>query len=226
MLAVFLMFGSNLSAMAQDKEEKARKEAIEKAEKRQKEDKEHVEKEMKVRKEFLEKEMRAAMQEKEFTLQEMEIHLDELTDHMSEMEVYFKDGGSMVIPSPPEKNVVFMSDEWMPFGQGSQTQLTLRNSFRGGSDSSTGTFDVEEGVKRIRCMISGKVKSGEIKITIKYPGGKTFKDMTINSSAEVTFSQTVNIKEGKEASKYVGSWEYSIEAAKAEGNYMMQISTF
>ena len=204
LLAAFLLFGSNLIGMAQEKEV--------------------VEKEMKVRKEFLEQDMEQIMQNKDFALQEMEIHLDELNDYMSDVEVIFEDG-SLVIPNAPDKNVVFFSDEWAHFGQDSQTQLTLRNSFQGSSDSSTGTFDVEEGVKRIKCMISGKVRSGEIKISIKYPGGKSFKKMTINSSAEVTFSQTINFKNG-DTTKYIGSWEYSIEAVKAEGNYMLQISTY
>jgi hypothetical protein len=108
--------------------------------------------------------------------------------------------------------------------QPSQSQLTLRNTFQGGSDTSQGTFEVEEETRRFRCMINGKVRSGTITIKISYPGGKSFKDLTINSSAEVSFSQVLNISEGK-GDKYIGEWEYEVKADKAEGTYMLQIST-
>jgi len=39
-------------------------------------------------------------------------------------------------------------------GQENQSQLTLRNSFDGESDSSEGEFDVDESTTHIRCMIN------------------------------------------------------------------------
>ena len=110
------------------------------------------------------------------------------------------------------------------YGSANQTQLTLRNTFRGGSDESKGEFEVSKETRRIRCMINGRVQSGAIEIKINYPDGKVFKELTINSSAEISFTQSMNIKEGQE-SKYVGSWKYQVVADKAEGNYLLQIST-
>jgi hypothetical protein len=111
-----------------------------------------------------------------------------------------------------------------PEERGSQSQLTLRNSFSGGSDSSKGEFDVDADTRQFRCMISGKVRAGEIIIKVLYPGGKVFKELTITSSAEITFSQSLTFNEGSE-DKYVGSWTYEVEAEKAEGNYTLAIST-
>jgi hypothetical protein len=108
--------------------------------------------------------------------------------------------------------------------QDSHSQLTLRNSFKGGTDSSKGEFEVDSGTTHFRCMINGKVRSGEITIKVLYPGGKVFKDLTINSSAEISFSQSLSIKSDK-AAKYIGSWQYEIKAEKAEGSYVLQIST-
>jgi hypothetical protein len=105
-----------------------------------------------------------------------------------------------------------------------QTQLTLRNSFNGGSDNSKGDFDVEKGTRYFRCMINGRVRSGKIYIKVEYPGGKIFKELTITSSAEINYSQSLAIREGEEA-KYLGTWKYTVESEKAEGNYMLQIST-
>ena len=110
------------------------------------------------------------------------------------------------------------------YGQESQSQLTLRKSFRGTTSTSKGEFDVEPEIRQFRCMISGSVKSGEILIGVEYPDGKTFKELVINSSADVNFSQSISIKEGEEK-KYTGSWSYVIKADEAEGNYMLQIMT-
>ena len=73
-------------------------------------------------------------------------------------------------------------------------------------------------------MISGSVGSGEIFIGIEYPDGKTFKELVINASADINFSQSISVKEEDEK-KYVGSWNYVIKADEAEGNYMVQIMT-
>ncbi len=73
-------------------------------------------------------------------------------------------------------------------------------------------------------MISGKVRAGEIIIKVLYPGGKVFKELTITSSAEITFTQSLTINEGS-GDKYVGSWTYEVRAEKAEGNYTLAIST-
>ena len=108
--------------------------------------------------------------------------------------------------------------------QNSQSQLTLRNSFSGSTDSSKGEFEVGEETHHFRVMITGKVKSGDIQIIVKYPSGKVFKDLTVNSAAEITFSQSLTFKEGEE-SKYIGSWKYEVKAVSAEGNYTLQIMT-
>jgi len=119
----------------------------------------------------------------------------------------------------PEDTYVFSS-----YGQENQSQLTLRKTFRGTSNTSEGEFEVESGIRHFKCMISGSAKSGEIFIGVEYPDGKTFKELTINASADINFSQSISIKEG-EAKKYTGSWRYVIESDKAEGNYMLQIMT-
>ena len=107
-------------------------------------------------------------------------------------------------------------------GQGNQSQLTLRNTFQGESGNTNGDFEVEAGVKHIRVMINGKVKNGEITIKIQQPGGKEFKSMTLDAAAEVTYSQSLTVKE-EDTKKYVGSWSYSVKSDKAEGSYMLQI---
>jgi len=110
------------------------------------------------------------------------------------------------------------------FGQESQSQLTLRNSFNGETLASTGEFEVDQSASHLRFTVNGKVRHGEISIRVLYPGGKVFKDLTINSSAQITFSQSLTIKE-EEKKKYVGTWKYEVKTKTAEGNYMLSIMT-
>ena len=109
-------------------------------------------------------------------------------------------------------------------GQENQSSLTLRNSFNGTSDTSQGEFDVDESTSHIRCTINGKVRSGKINVKVLYPGGKVFKDLSITSSAEISFTQSLSIKE-EELKKYAGTWRYEITADKAEGNYILSFMT-
>jgi hypothetical protein len=109
-------------------------------------------------------------------------------------------------------------------GQDNQSQLTIRNSFDGDTDTAEGEFDVDESTKHIRCTINGKANAGKINIKVLYPGGKVFKDLSITSSAQISFSQSLSIKE-EEKKKYIGSWSYRITADKAEGSYTLSFMT-
>jgi hypothetical protein len=109
-------------------------------------------------------------------------------------------------------------------GQENHSSLTIRNSFNGETDSSEGEFDVDESTTHIKCTINGKVRSGKISIEILYPGGKVFKDLSITSSAEISFTQSFTVKE-EEKKKYVGAWSYEIKADKAEGSYNLSFMT-
>ena len=110
------------------------------------------------------------------------------------------------------------------FGNESQSQLTLRNTFNGETISSDGEFDVDENTSHIRFTANGKVRQGEISIRVLYPGGKVFKALTINPSAQINFSQSMTIKE-EERQKYAGTWKYEVKTKTAEGSYMLSIMT-
>ena len=109
-------------------------------------------------------------------------------------------------------------------GQENQSQLTIRNTFNGESDESDGTFDVDENTSHIRCTINGKANSGRINIRIELPNGDIFKDLSITSSAQISFSQSLSIEESKKK-KYVGAWTYEITADDAEGSYTLSFMT-
>lgn len=204
LVIAFLIAGSHV--MAQDEEGEFKKQ------------KAKQEEELRARKEMLEQQKQIVVMERQHAQQarEMESQVRELSRARESSRARY------VSPSSG-----FYGDGQFftgMYGRENQSQLTLRKSFREATSTSKGEFDVESNIRHFRCMISGEVRSGEIFIGIEYPDGKTFKELTINSSADINFSQSISIKEGEEK-KYTGSWNYVIKAVKAEGNYMVQIMT-
>jgi hypothetical protein len=171
-----------------------------------------MQEEMEIRKQMLE-EQQEQMKEMEIQFAEQYRDMEERSGEPSRTSVSFRSSG-------------YEHDPILPYWglQENRTELTLRNSFRGGSDSSKGEFDVEKGTRLFRINIHGRVRSGEITVKVKYPGSKVFKELTITSSAEINYSQSLTIKEGEE-DKYIGTWTYEVNAEKAEGDYILQISS-
>ncbi len=180
-----------------------------------------------------------AQQEKKMQMKEMEMQLKkqqlEQERKASELEKIYEVQARTSARSSGrarENSVIYtrpyVSDEGAYFiqsyGQESQSQLTLRNSFNGETVNSSGEFEVDEKTTHFRLTANGKVRHGEISLKVLYPGGKVFKDLTINSSAEITFSQSLTIKE-EEKNKYIGTWKYEVKTKTAEGNYMLSIMT-
>ncbi len=72
--------------------------------------------------------------------------------------------------------------------------------------------------------IEGECKTGTIKITIFEPSGKKFKEIIIDQSANLTWTQSFFYGLGKE---YQGIWKAKVEAINANGYYTLSfIDTF
>jgi len=131
-------------------------------------------------------------------------------------------------PAQPAQSAFSYSsgeDVYIMSGSGSgssSSQLSLSKSFDGQSSENDGAFDVDETIRYIILQLSGRVEEGEIEMTITQPDGKVLKDLTINNSADVQFSQTIKISE---EDKYYGQWGYSVKAKKAKGHYKLSIRT-
>ncbi|KPK85318.1 MAG: hypothetical protein AMS27_07755 [Bacteroides sp. SM23_62_1] len=104
------------------------------------------------------------------------------------------------------------------------TQLMLSKHFSGESVSKSGNFTVDEGIRSLRISIQGSIRNdGSITITIYSPGDDLFKEMEIDNSADIHWSQVINI--GDNVAKYIGEWTYEIETDEAEGMYNLSITT-
>ena len=215
-LLVMLMTGFVLQAQNSQEAQKKEKQA---QEEQKKQEQQIRELEMQLKKQQMEWEMQMKRQqmEQEKINAELERAYEEQarsTGRAKERSfVYTSPGGS-------DEGTYFIQS----FGQESQSQLTLRNTFSGETLTSEGEFDVDESTRQIRFTANGKVRHGEIAIRVLYPGGKVFKDFTINSSAQITYSQSLTIKE-EEKKKYVGTWKYEVKTKTAEGSYMLSIMT-
>lgn len=201
-VAVMLMMG--FTAQAQTSQEAQKKQQLE-------QEKQMKEMEMQLKKQQLEQEKKMAEMEKAYTEQARD------ASRSRERAFIYASPGSTGFA---DEGTYFISS----FGQENQSQLTIRNSFDGNSDSSEGEFDVDESTRQIKCTINGKANSGKISIKVLYPGGKVFKDLSITSSAQISFTQSLTIKD-EEKSKYIGAWTYKVIADKAEGSYSLSFMT-
>lgn len=104
------------------------------------------------------------------------------------------------------------------------SKLMLSKRYSGQSTDKSGTFDIDEGVKKIRLSISGVVVVGKITLALYLPGNKELKTLVIDNSANIDWSQSINITDGED--KYYGKWTYMIKAEAVEGEYTMSISTY
>ena len=186
------------AAMAQSKDEQAAKEA----------------------------EMKAKQEQIEFQRQQMKeqqvktMELEKVYAEQARAAARARSAERVYIPSTGISGEPF----FYSFGQENQSQLTLRNSFNGETVSSAGDFVVDDNISHIRLTINGKVRHGEISVRVLLPDGKKFKDLTINSSAEIAFSQSLTLKD-EDKNKYVGAWKYEVKTKTAEGNYSLSIMT-
>jgi len=191
---LFILLGS--VAMAQTKEEKAAQEE-----------------EMKAKQEQIEFQRQEMKEQQHKTMELERVYADQAREASRAKRTYVRSTGFDESPY-----FIYSSS------QENHSSLTLRNSFDGETDSSEGEFDVDESTTHIRCTINGKVRHGKINIRVIYPGGKVFKDLSITTSAEISFTQSLTIKE-EEKKKYVGSWQYKVSADKAEGSYNLSFMT-
>jgi hypothetical protein len=104
------------------------------------------------------------------------------------------------------------------------SRLTLSKRYDGETVSKKGVFSVESTTTKFRLSIDGSVKSGTIKVTVLLPDGKAFKTINIDDTADIHWSESINIKEGE--NKYHGDWKYEISTASAKGSYHLSLATY
>ena len=109
-------------------------------------------------------------------------------------------------------------------GSERNSRLMLSKRYTGQSIDKQGTFEVDDDITKLKISIDGAVESGSITVSLIYPDGKPYKSLTMDDSADIHWSESLNIKEGE--NKYYGTWKYRISTKQADGSYNLSINTF
>jgi len=167
-----------------------------------------------------EKKAQAQMEKQQAEMEKQQAELEMKIQRMMESQEELRDKaraysvGTAVVPG----------SYFFPGGSGSSSsQLSLSKSFDGESKSNEGSFNVDESVRHISLSLNGSVKEGSIKITIQLGNNDIIKDITIDESADIQFTQSIKISEDEK--KYYGNWTYLVEAKQAKGQYRLSINT-
>jgi hypothetical protein len=85
-------------------------------------------------------------------------------------------------------------------------------------------FDVEKTAKSVVMSVNGDCKSGEIKIRITMPNGKTYSEILIDESGNLNWRKSFNITDTDNQDK-TGEWKYQISSNKATGFFKISLQT-
>ena len=123
--------------------------------------------------------------------------------------------GAILITTKRGKKYIISTEE-------KSSRLILKKSFDSESLTKKSNFKVEEDQNKIKLSISGSCSSGKIAISVLLPSKEVFKNIEIDPSADVEWSQTIRFLEEKD--KYIGNWSIEINVINAVGNYYLKIS--
>jgi len=87
------------------------------------------------------------------------------------------------------------------------------------------TFDVEPTVGTVVMAVNGDCKSGNIRIKIVMPNGKTYSDIVIDEFGNLNWRKSFKISETENKDK-AGAWKFEISADKATGFFKISLQTY
>lgn len=110
-------------------------------------------------------------------------------------------------------------------GDGERTTWDFSRYVKEASFSKQYSFDVEKSVGTVVMTVMGDCKSGEIRVKIVMPGGKTYSDIVIDESGNLNWRKSFTISENENKDK-AGEWIFKIDAAKATGSFKISLQTY
>jgi type II secretory pathway pseudopilin PulG len=119
-----------------------------------------------------------------------------------------------------------MDFNWRPFnGDTERTTWDFSKSVKETSFSRDYTFDVESTANTVVMSVNGDCKSGEIRIKIIMPNGKTYSDILIDEFGNLNWRKTFTISDTENKDK-AGAWKFDISASKATGYFKISLQTY
>jgi hypothetical protein len=144
---------------------------------------------------------------------------------------------SKIFFSMPRGNRSFNMDEpfvmaddmgnWFGHSMGDSERTTwdFSKSLKENSFSRDYTFDVDKTSKSVVMSVMGDCKSGEIKIKIIMPNGKSYSDILIDASGNLNWRKSFTISETENQDK-TGDWKFQITSSKATGFFKISLQAF
>jgi hypothetical protein len=114
------------------------------------------------------------------------------------------------------------------FGHGGDNERTswdFSKYVKEATFSKSYSFDVEKSVATVVMTVMGDCKSGEIRVKIVMPGGKTYSDIVIDESGNLNWRKSFTISDEENKDK-AGEWTFKIDAAKATGSFKISLQTY
>lgn len=147
------------------------------------------------------------------------------TDRM--MRVYENSRGDRSFFNNGEPFVVSPGIEFYghSFGDSERTSWDFSKSIKEASFSRDYTFDVESTVNTVVMSVNGDCKSGEIRIKIVMPNGKTYSDILIDESGNLNWRKSFTISDTENKDKS-GAWKFEIGSSKATGYFKISLQTY
>ncbi len=106
----------------------------------------------------------------------------------------------------------------------SSTSMDFSKTMKEASFEKDFTFSVEKDAKRASISISGMCDSGEVRIKITMPDGKTYTEVLIDEYGNVNWSKSFTISE--EDTSKAGDWKFGIDARDATGVFRISVKSY
>ena len=110
-------------------------------------------------------------------------------------------------------------------GDSERTTWDFSKSVKETSFSRDYTFDVESTVNTVVMAVNGNCKSGEIRIKIVMPNGKTYADIVIDEFGNLNWRKSFTISDTENQDK-TGAWKFEISSSKATGYFKISLQTY
>jgi hypothetical protein len=155
------------------------------------------------------------------------VKIDEAGINDRMMRVYENSRGDRPFFNNDEPFVVSPGIEFYghSFGDSERTSWEFSKSIKEASFSRDYTFDVESTMNTVVLSVNGDCKSGEIKIKIIMPNGKTYSDILIDESGNLNWRKSFTISDTENKDKS-GAWKFDISSSKATGYFKISLQTY
>lgn len=180
-----------------------------------------------------------AMSDQKKALDESEQNLNENADEWEEAQKDLDNASrerAKIFMNLPRGNRSFNFNEPMIYsgdmegfyghmGDAERTTLDFSKSIKDNTFSQDYTFEVEKTTKSVVMSVMGDCKSGDIRIKIIMPNGKSYSDILIDESGNLNWRKSFTISETENRDK-TGGWKFQISSTKATGYFKISLQAY